>query len=594
MPHQVTDTGLDETSCFFIDNDGEETPHGHYFEELAYPFSSSTGEGGYFYDVSTGGFQGDSVEGHGTHTAGSALGATLNTPAETTTCSETTKDPGCVGGCIDADRSSWGDDLVSLPAYSPYGYGADVDRICPMLGCDDETAQWCVSDDVGETLAENGGMARGAKLAFVDVFDVDDTALVDYAGNGLWEPCLEAGCKVHSNSWGGAPECFVTSLDIVYDDFMYKHPENLLLFAAGNDGDIVDGRACTISSPGIGKNTLTVGATSSGETRLTSTSADGGEADGTNGYADVDTLAFFSSYGPTRDSRIKPEILAPGDAIYSASSDGEDTHSCRLAAFGGTSMSTPIAAGASAMVRQYFMEETFYLADVTARGWCNDGGRECEAFSASSATVKALLINSANLMGGSPEPEYHRGFGRIHLEMGMPLGGEGSLALFVADRASLPELSSQDFSFDVDADAGLDFRATLSWIDPPASSSAVIQLVHDLDLEVVSPSGTTHVMWASSGEVDTSNVNERVIVAAADVESGTWTVRVSTKGLLTDSQDYSLVVNGAIVFSSSEPFYASFIDSAPSAAGSMASTPMSLMSLLVGAVASTIAAASAA
>lgn len=97
--------------------------------------------------------------------------------------------------------------------------------------------------------------------------------------------------------------------------FRTQHPENLLLFAAGNDGDIVDGRACTINSPGIGKNTLTVGATSSGETRLTSTSADGGVADGTNGYADVDTLAFFSSYGPTRDSRIKPEILAPGDAV---------------------------------------------------------------------------------------------------------------------------------------------------------------------------------------------------------------------------------------------------------------------------------------
>ena len=191
----------------------------------------------------------------------------------------------------------------------------------------------------------------------------------------------------------------------------------------------------------------------------------------------------------------------------------------------------------------------------------------------------------------------------------MPLEGEGSLALFVADSSyfSLPELSSQEFVFDVDADGGLDFRATLSWIDPPATSSAVHQLVHDLDLEVVSPDGTTHIMWASSGELDTSNVNERVIIAAADVESGTWTVRVSTKGLLAESQSYSLVVNGAIVFSSSQPFYSSLYsaaptssptgastDPAPSSAGSIASAPVSLLIHLVGAVVSTIAAACAA
>ena len=34
MPHQVIDSGLDETSCFFIDDDGQEVTHGHYYEEL--------------------------------------------------------------------------------------------------------------------------------------------------------------------------------------------------------------------------------------------------------------------------------------------------------------------------------------------------------------------------------------------------------------------------------------------------------------------------------------------------------------------------------------------------------------------------------
>ena len=180
----------------------------------------TTSEGGWFYDISTGGFQGDDVEGHGTHTAGSALGATLNVPAETTTCSGT-KDPGCVGGCIDADRTSWGDDLLALPIENAT-FSADIDRICPMHGCDDETVQWCLSDDVEQTLTEHGGMAQGAKLAFFDVFANDEIDLMDYVGNGLWEPCLEAGCKLHSNSWGGPGVCLLTAQDILYDDFMYK------------------------------------------------------------------------------------------------------------------------------------------------------------------------------------------------------------------------------------------------------------------------------------------------------------------------------------------------------------------------------------
>ena len=150
-------------------------------------------------------------------------------------------------------------------------------------------------------------------------------------------------------------------------------------------------------------------------------------------------------------------------------------------------------------------------------------------------------------MGGGAEPDGYRGFGRIHLAMGMPLGGEGSLALFVADAANyrITDGDVHDFAFQVDAAAGLDFRATLSWIDPPTSIYSAVQLVNNLDLSVVSPSGTTLTMW-SSGRADTVNVNERVIVDAADVVSGTYTVQVAADGLTTDTQKYSLVVNGAI------------------------------------------------
>lgn len=150
-------------------------------------------------------------------------------------------------------------------------------------------------------------------------------------------------------------------------------------------------------------------------------------------------------------------------------------------------------------------------------------------------------------MGGSSEPDGLRGFGRVHLEAGMPLAGEGSLVLFVADAAdtSIPEDTLQEYLFDVDADAGLDLRVTLCWIDPAAATVSAAQLVHNLDLMVISPDNVIHRMWGTD-LADSTNVNERVIVDAADVTTGTWTIWVYANALTTDTQAYSLVVNGAV------------------------------------------------
>ncbi|CAN0509287.1 unnamed protein product, partial [Ectocarpus sp. 8 AP-2014] len=68
----------------------------------------------------------------------------------------------------------------------------------------------------------------------------------------------------------------------------------------------------------------------------------------------LDEVSDFSSLGPTTDGRIKPDILAPGHYIFSASNGGEG--SCQLDRNSGTSMSCPIAAGAAALVRQYLVD----------------------------------------------------------------------------------------------------------------------------------------------------------------------------------------------------------------------------------------------
>lgn len=190
-----------------VKSDSKPGSHGEYY---------TTESGGQFPWLDVTDFEQDEGAGHGTHTAGSAAGATINTPANTANCI----DPdvlSCVGGCISTSTSF--DDLVST--YSQY-FTLDLDRLCPMFDCvSNYPEEMCLSDDVAETLTEHGGMARGAKLAIFDVFHEEIGGLGSFAGNGVWEACKEAGCKLHSNSYGADLYCGMSEVDVDYDNFMY-------------------------------------------------------------------------------------------------------------------------------------------------------------------------------------------------------------------------------------------------------------------------------------------------------------------------------------------------------------------------------------
>ncbi len=119
-------------------------------------------------------------------------------------------------------------------------------------------------------------------------------------------------------------------------------------FADINDRDYFK----SIGSPADSPNATTVGAYS---TKTNWTSVNGKKYRFTN--AKMNDIAYFSSRGPTRDGRMKPEIAAPGFGVMSAFSidalpytwegwiDPDNAH--KIAA--GTSMSAPIVAGVYAL-----------------------------------------------------------------------------------------------------------------------------------------------------------------------------------------------------------------------------------------------------
>lgn len=159
------------------------------------------------------GFYSDTAGGHGSHTAGTAAGSTITSPVSVDECSGD-DELGCVGGCLNI---SYVDQLRS-------NMFLDVDVFCPKFDCDDfgEGESTCLSDDVGQTLSVNGGMAPGAKLAIFDVSIDGRLILAELAQDGLWEAANGTGSMVHSNSWGGENDCTVDVTSILFDTYMYE------------------------------------------------------------------------------------------------------------------------------------------------------------------------------------------------------------------------------------------------------------------------------------------------------------------------------------------------------------------------------------
>jgi hypothetical protein len=457
---------------------------------------------------------------------------------------------------VDADLCYFRDPARGLPPVNACNGGTVVDTAQrKVIAVDFLTASECTGgiatnewdtqghgSHVGGTIAGDNfatpithdpgdGMAPGAKLVVQDAGFLTDNC-GDLPGIGcpvvdlkpIFQQAFTQGARIHTNSWGDRENAAVQNTysaacqDV--DEFMFTHPDFLILFAAGNAGPGTG----TVGSPSTAKNTISVGAT------LRGTAAN--------------SMASFSSCGPTADGRIKPDLTMPGSNIVSARNDGSvTTNTCATTTMSGTSMASPGAAGMAALVRQYYTDGNFPTgAPVVAN-----------RFTPSAALIKATMINSTQVMTGTGTgavPNNCQGWGRVLLDDTLFFAGQAR-SLFVADDAGFAQgAAGQTKTFTVQVAAGQALRTTLAWTDFPSTPAASINLNNDLDLTVSGPSGTFlgNVFSASQsttgGTADRRNNVEQVTLNAPI--AGTYTITVRAFNVPSSAQPFALVVSGGL------------------------------------------------
>jgi len=288
-----------------------------------------------------------------------------------------------------------------------------------------------------------------------------------------------------------------------------------VVFANGNERS--SGRCGTTyhttAPPACAKNPISVGAVNSND----------------------DTMTTFSSWGPTDDGRLKPDLCAPGcqrgndDGVTSTAINGGYTRLC------GTSMACPAVTGMCALVMQEWAK-------------LYPGGEM-----PLNSTLKALLVQSAVDLGPIG-PDYMGGYGSVRVRDAIDLLRAGAVR-----EGGVGQGQAQTFVIRVPSGMRT-FKATLAWDDAPAAPNVSAALVNDLDIVAISPrGGVRYYPWTldpaapSSPAVRTQpdRVNNLEQVLVNSPPGGNWVIRVEGYSVPVGPQGFSLVTSLAPVGCSS-------------------------------------------
>ncbi|MBO0938889.1 S8 family serine peptidase [Fibrella sp. HMF5335] len=275
-----------------------------------------------------------------------------------------------------------------------------------------------------------------------------------------------------------------------------------------------------ITTYGTAKNILSVGAMSA-------------ISNGYNRPQDVN-LADFSSWGPTDDGRIKPDIVGVGVNVISTNSSATSAYG----ALSGTSMSSPNVSGSLLLLQEYYSQL--------------NGGKLMRA-----STLKGLALHTADEAGTTPGPDYQAGWGLLNIERAAR-AIQNSDKNYLIDERTLNQ--GQTYTLQVVASGRGPLVATICWSDPegaPAPGNSRFnnrtpKLVNDLDARLNDGTTTTQP-WtldpdqpnqpATPGDNIRDNVEQ--VYIANPIPGRTYTLTINHKGTLTGTkQDYALLLSG--------------------------------------------------
>jgi len=311
-----------------------------------------------------------------------------------------------------------------------------------------------------------------------------DAEVVSYFNGKIhYDPCQveqdyneainEYNIDLSNNSWGRLavrkpPPSGGRDLDSTYDwdaelyDQIVKgafEKKISIVFATGNDGDGQPSPWTSLMPNAVAKNVIAVGASNSSD----------------------NSIAPFSSRGPTADGRVKPDLVAPGtdgsmvDDCYSKSCDPNDPNdsccpadpseyiwSCwpdpedSYAGMTGTSCAAPVVSGCIALMIEKWRDD------------CSDAD-----YLPLPSTIKAVLIETAFDLTSTEDPcctagpDYSSGWGRVDVNSAIELiDADGNDGNIIIEDSILDTDDSDVFKVNVPSGQS-ELKITLVWDDYP-------------------------------------------------------------------------------------------------------------------------------